>query len=406
MSEDLSALIPEVPQEAAVMWPEVGKHITFAGNAYHQVRGDANLNLGANNCTTRTTLLVNWWDHQVPGDMFNAEWVEKHSMPKPPTLEDEAPLTREQVSRVDKPEDVTRHTIAMFPTTGKRRGEKAFHFTLPKEGCCGKGCVVRWADEAIANVPLLDATNLFVFKEAMTVTSEKPSVFLFQHADEFRLSAHLAEEVEKELGLNVYAVDVAHSPGVLGLFGLSRTDVPTAGIFDGKKTYTLQGGEMNVTSIKAMVEMREGGKGLGDPYKNTIDIDTITDSKLTPATLDLCLERGMERLMLTSRGMRTNCAFLLPGKDDVNLAKFKRGLTKWEQKANVKAWETFVVSSSDEELLTSRIADVPTHRPLFAVIDPEFMDVISWPAEDEADTSTSVQFAEWLALVDKARLKK
>ena len=393
LSTDLQGLSPVTPENGVAVFPVKGRHLTFSGDAYHQVRGDYNLTKGSPSKCKRLTLLVNWWEHEISSK----------SSTKLTGLEDYKPPQNEQLPEIRKLEvktatplelkDSTKHSVALFPTP-TMKGERSFHFLLPKS--CKPACKVDWktTETGFSNVALIDANNIVITREAFTPSKSGVAVVFITTAERFRELAVTAKEIAKKYECKSYIIDSAHSPGFASILRTPLTEVPTVAVFDGS-VHRLKAEEaITFESVSSLVELaRENprqGQKIGDPYANTITLDYWTSElqKISsPSQLNVCYERSMERLTSTSGGKQTRCLFLLPGNGDV--AFLDDEISKdWDQKSSSKSFETFTVTSGDENDVFHEFEfELPKERPVIVSLNPETQTGIFWTVKNEEKLS-------------------
>ena len=372
LSTGLESLSPYYPAEAAVSWPKKGKHMTFNGQAYHQVRNDPVLALNPE-CGSRTVLLVNWWDHKVPREEFTHDWAREHGLTParsiPSNGEDASALPVASVV-VDEETAATEHSVPMYPASKHRSGERTFHYRIPNSGACRGTCVARWEGKASRRgVPILDMLNRFVLQDAFTVVEGTLTMLLMVHADEVAAAADFAP-LEGELEVKMFVVDAAQSPGFLSLAGIPRDELPTAVVLDAQnKLQRLRPGiALTADALRSLAETMRADDArsvpMHSPFLNTVHLDMWASF---PLDVELCTVRAQQRLLHLSRGTRSRCAYLLRGgADEAALGTFREGVDAWEQKELRRAWDFFGVAESEEEGLPEKLGleKLPKERPL------------------------------------------
>ena len=419
--DGLDGLVPSVPEAAAVSWPVEGKHITFKGTAYHQIRNDRNLGLSAE-CGERVTLLVNWWDHKVASRSFTEEWAAEGGLAKKPAFPRSEPLRRvaavQRVRMADvPPARRTRHVVPMYPTR-ERRGERQFLYTMPSaEGCGGAAgtCLVDWEGDAATagGPPLLDQTNQFVGQDAFAPPADSEGAHalrlaVFVQADRLHEATALTGPIERELGLRSFIVEGAQSPGMLALFGVRRNEPATAAVFQGGHFLRLNE-DLSMSSLRRLVKdfvRRSAAAGriqrLGNPSAGTLTLEALRAATVRAAAdVEGCAVRAAQRLMMTSRGTRTHCVYLLSGEHTLDAAAaadktvaeafrpVAKGLAGVDQTRLAKALDGLHVPKEMEGVLAEAMAPLagwgrdalPAVRPLVVVADAEHRKPQVWSAE-------------------------
>eukprot|EP01060_Flectonema_neradi_P023209 TRINITY_DN3140_c0_g1_i1.p1 TRINITY_DN3140_c0_g1~~TRINITY_DN3140_c0_g1_i1.p1 ORF type:complete len:565 (+),score=100.40 TRINITY_DN3140_c0_g1_i1:122-1816(+) len=394
LSADLESLSPITPESGVAVFPMKGRHLTFSGDAYHQVRGDYNLTKGSPAGCKRLTLLVNWWEHEISSKgLTELPGLEEYNPPQGEKVPD---MKKVEIKTATPTElkDSTKHTVALFPTPSMK-GERSFHFDLPTT--CKPACRVDWKDTktGFSNVALIDASNIVIAKEAFSPSEAGRAIIFVTMPELFRETAPVAKELAEKYGCKAYIIDALHSPGFASILRTPLAEVPTAAVFDGSVHRLPAGESVTLESVGALVdsaiEYTLKGQKIGDPYANTIDLDfwASEGQKISSATqLNICYERTMERLMSTSGGKQTRCLFLLPGDGDA--AEFSEEISKkWDQKAATKSYETFTISANDEKDVFSGFKfEIPNERPVFISLDPETQQATFWGKQNEDKLSS------------------
>eukprot|EP01063_Lacrimia_lanifica_P028456 TRINITY_DN4155_c0_g1_i1.p1 TRINITY_DN4155_c0_g1~~TRINITY_DN4155_c0_g1_i1.p1 ORF type:complete len:487 (+),score=164.90 TRINITY_DN4155_c0_g1_i1:530-1990(+) len=451
MSADLASRVPDAPEQGALSWPQRGKHITFRGSCYHQVRGDRALGLALPEDAEvrRLTLLVNWWDHRVPVESdFTPQWAAARGRAPPPTFPAHpGPVEKPAAThRFDSAADasgpgVVAMTTPLFPSTTQRRGEQAFRYAVPTTGACRETCVVDWSSHPSAAQyypSVLDVTNRFVFSEAVADVKQVPerlaSVIYVAHPDRLlppagpvdmaRALRALERRYEDGGVLKVmtYVADPTAVLPFLGMFHVDLARLPCVVVLTKRGVVTrhdFQPGasqdeaEARLQSVAA--EALEEGHAAPPPLERHTAMGPAAAAPfgtgyLTHAASQVgsyedlegrCGGRAMERLMLTSRGGPTVCVVFLPAAEgDAVPAAFEAAWQSWAapdfmmQMTHV-AWEYFHAAPGTDVpagLQRRAAAPLPTARPLFAVYEAE-RGAVKVMADPDAGAEA---YADWL----------
>eukprot|EP00051_Salpingoeca_urceolata_P031083 m.10316 g.10316 ORF g.10316 m.10316 type:complete len:459 (-) comp3750_c0_seq2:22-1398(-) len=246
---DGNSNVPLLPEVAALFYPQMSKHVTFAGNLMHGVVGElGKTHPGHEPSGVRGTFLVNWWtttprppNTRVPPKNVVASLIKQSQdvvgVPRgtatPATMhsfESFGHDTSQSVVVVLPPAD--RLHVALPKRIDPTLSSLNFRFDWPAEQVSGGGAVLDLNNEQMVR---------FIFQ------SHKPKVLVFHRdaTDLDRWELPILKALRPRIGeIHLYFADIALASDAMQAFGVSQHNLPTVCIHD--------------TSVEAKYKLRPG----------------------------------------------------------------------------------------------------------------------------------------------------